>query len=146
MYFFIWVGHIQEKKGKLCCSSLLQTEFKFPHMTEFSPMIGTCVVSVPNMRHACALRWVQFCAVKHVFVLSFQSGQKLGAKWNMYGHGFAIYLKCLCNFRPFSVYSLFLYSSTTHPSQSLALVPKLATRLCNLHCHIALNCPIGIIS
>ena len=28
---------------------------------------------------------------------------------------------------------------------SLALVPKLATRLRNLHCHIALECPVGII-
>ena len=29
---------------------------------------------------------------------------------------------------------------------SFALVPKLATRLCNLHCHIAFDCHIGIIS
>ena len=29
---------------------------------------------------------------------------------------------------------------------SLALVLKLSTRLYNLHCHIALDCPIGIIS
>ena len=28
----------------------------------------------------------------------------------------------------------------------LALVPKLATRLCHSHCHIALECPIGMIS
>ena len=28
----------------------------------------------------------------------------------------------------------------------LALVLKLANRLYNLHCHIALDCPIGIIS
>ena len=26
------------------------------------------------------------------------------------------------------------------------LIPKLASRLCHLHCHIALECPIGIIS
>ena len=32
-----------------------------------------------------------------------------------------------------------------HQATSLALVPKLATRLCNLHRHIALDCPIGII-
>ena len=33
-----------------------------------------------------------------------------------------------------------------HQVASLALFAKLATRLCNLHCHIALDCPIGIIS
>ena len=30
--------------------------------------------------------------------------------------------------------------------KSLALVPKLATRLSHFHCHIALDCHIGIIS
>ena len=33
-----------------------------------------------------------------------------------------------------------------HQMALLALVIKLATRLYNLHCHIALDCPIGIIS
>ena len=34
----------------------------------------------------------------------------------------------------------------SHEVAPLALVPKLVTRLCHLHCCIALDCPIGIIS
>ena len=33
-----------------------------------------------------------------------------------------------------------------HEVSPLALVPKLATRLPHMHCHIAFNCPFGIIS
>ena len=37
-------------------------------------------------------------------------------------------------------------SKVGHLVAPFALFAKLATRLRNLHCHIALDCPIGIIS
>ena len=58
-------------------------------------------------------------------------------------------------FRYHNLYKLHIWppSGTTwiglkfgHQVAPLALLAKLATRLRNLHCHIALDCPIGIIS
>ena len=58
---------------------------------------------------------------------------------------FAIFQFCISPKYAFSDF-LPIGSKFGHLVTSFALVPKLATRLCNLHCHIVLDCPVGIIS